>query len=131
MNVTFAQLEKRREQILQQISAIDRLRRGSLSRQFFKKPHANSSAPAGPYFVLQGYLQGEKFSQRIPAQQAPLIEPLVANYKRFLELTEEFVTVTDQLTRLAEAQPDLKKKPSNSRLRSATSASGKATPSSG
>jgi len=131
MNITFAQLEKRREQILQQISAIDRLRRGSLSRQFFKKPHANSPAPSGPYFVLQGYLQGEKFSQRIPAQQAPQIEPLVANYKRFLELTEEFVTVTDQLTRLAEAQPDLKKKRTNSRPKPATSASGKPTPSFG
>jgi hypothetical protein len=80
---------------------------------------------------LQGYLQGEKFSQRIPAQQAPQIEPLVANYKRFLELTEEFVTVTDQLTRLAEAQPDLKKKRTNSRPKPATSASGKPTPSFG
>ena len=130
MNVTLAQLEKRREQILQQISAIDRLRRGSLSRQFFKKPHADSQSQQGPYFVLQGYIRGEKFSQRVPAEQAPQIEPLVANYKRFVELAEEFVTVTDQITRLAEAQPDVKKK-KNSGPRSATSASGKPTPSSG
>jgi len=128
MNVTLAQLEKRREQILQQISSIDRLRRGSLSRQFFKKPLSDAKLQQGPYYVLQGYIQGEKFSQRVPAQQAPQIEPLVANYKRFVALAEEFVTVTDQITRLAQAQPEVKK---NSRRRSAKSDSGKPTPSSG
>jgi len=128
MNASLSQLEKRREQILQQIGAIDRLRRGSLSRQFFKTPRPDAKAQQGPYFVLQGYIQGKKFSQRVPAQQAPQVEPLVANYKRFVELAEEFVTVTDQITRLAETQPDVKKK--NSRPRSAKNGSAKPTPSS-
>lgn len=128
MNASLSQLEKRREQILQQIQAIDRLRRGSLSRQFFKKPRADSKTPQGPYFVLQGYIQGQKFSERVPAEQAQQIEPLVANYKRFEELAEEFVTVTDQITRLSQDAPEAKK---NSRPRSAKSASGKPTPSSG
>ena len=127
MNPSLSQLEKRREQILQQIQAIDRLRRGSLSRQFIKKPRADSKSQQGPYFVLQGYVQGQKFSQRVPAQQAPQIEPLVANYKRFEELAEEFVTVTDQITRLSQDAPEAKK---NSRPKSAKSASGKPTPSS-
>ena len=64
---------------LQQIQTIDRLRRGSLSRQFFKKTRAGSSTRRGPYYVLQGYIQGQKFSERIPAKQAEQIEPLVAN----------------------------------------------------
>ena len=128
MNASLSQLEKRREQILQQIQAIDRLRRGSLSRQFFKKSRADSKTPQGPYFVLQGYIQGQKFSERVPAEQAQQIEPLVANYKRFEELAEEFVTVTDQITRLSQDAPEAKK---NSRPRSAKSASGKPTPSSG
>jgi hypothetical protein len=128
MNASLSQLEKRREQILQQIGAIDRLRRGSLSRQFFKTPRPDAKAPQGPYFVLQGYIQGKKFSQRVPAQQAPQVEPLVANYKRFVELAEEFVTVTDQITRLAETQADVKKK--TSRPRSAKNGSAKPTPSS-
>ena len=127
MNASLSQLEKRREQILQQIQAIDRLRRGSLSRQFFKKPRADSKAKQGPYFVLQGYVQGQKFSERVPAQQAPEIEPLVANYKRFEQLAEEFVTVTDQITRLSQDAPEAKK---NSRPKSGKSASGKPTPSS-
>jgi len=127
MNLTLSQLEKRREQVLQQMGAIDRLRRGSLSRQFFGRSRPQSKAQQGPYFVLQGYIQGKKFSQRVPADQAPQLEPLVANYKRFVELAEEFVCVTDQITRLAEAQPDAKK---NYRPRSAKSDSAKPTPSS-
>ena len=128
MNATLSQLEQRREQILQQIGAIDRLRRGALSRQFFKTPRADAKAQQGPDFLWQGYVQGQKFSQRVPAQQAPQIQPLVANYKRFVELAEEFVTVTDQITRLAQAQPEVKKKPS--RPKSAKNASAKPTPSS-
>lgn len=127
MPASLAQLEQRREQILQQIQNIDRLRRGSLSRQFFKKTRAGSKTQQGPYYVLQGYIQGQKFSQRIPAEQAPQIEPLVANYKRFEELAEEFVTVTDQITRLSQKAPEPKK---NSRRRSGRNASAKPTPSS-
>lgn len=127
MHASLTQLEQRREQILQQIQAIDRLRRGSLSRQFFKKNKAGSKARQGPYFVLQGYMEGQKFSQRIPAEQAQELEPLVANYKRFQELAEEFVTITDQITRLRQGAPEAKK---NSRRKSARNASAKPTPSS-
>ncbi len=128
MQTSLVQLERQREQILQQIQAIDRLRRGSLSRQFFKKTRASSPTPQGPYYVLQGYIQGQKFSERVPAAQAQQMEPLVANYKRFEELAEQYVTVTDHITRLSQAAPEAKK---NSRSKSGRSASGKPTPSSG
>lgn len=124
---SFSQLEQRREQILLQMKAIDRLRRGSLSRQFFKRPRSASKVQQGPYYVLQGYVQGQKFSERVAAAQATQIEPLVANYKRFEKLAEEFVDITDQLTRLSQAAPDAKK---NSRRKSARSGSAKPTPSS-
>ena len=127
MPTSLSQLEQRREQILRQIQTIDRLRRGSLSRQFFKKNPAGAKTPQGPYYVLQGYVQGRKFSERVPASQAQEIEPLVANYRRFEELAEEFVTVTDQMTRLSQGAPEAKK---NSHPKSGRSASGKPTPSS-
>jgi hypothetical protein len=128
MNVSPHQLQERREQILQQIRAIDRLRRGSLSRQYFKKHRAGSKDPQGPYYILQGYVQGKKFSERVPADQALQMEPLVANYRRFEELAEEFVAVTDQLTRQGQTVHDAKK---NSGPKSARNGSGKPTPSSG
>jgi len=127
MHNSFSQLEQRREQILLQMKAIDRLRRGSLSRQFFKRPRSASKVQQGPYYVLQGYVQGQKFSERVAADQAPQIEPLVANYKRFEKLADEFVDITDQLTRLSQAAPDAKK---NSRRKSVRSGSAKPTPSS-
>jgi hypothetical protein len=128
MPPSLPQLEQRREQILQQIAAIDRLRRGSLSRQFFKPTRPGARTPPGPYYVLQGYIQGQKFSERVPAQQAPEVQPLVANYKRFTELAEEFVAVTDQITRLSQGAPAVKKK--TSRPKSARNAGAKPTPSS-
>src|SRR5207244_11414184 len=110
MNVSLSQLEKRRRQILQQMQAIDRLRRGSFSRQFFKKPRSGSQARQGPYYVLQGYIQGRKFSARVSAEQAKEMEPLVANDQRFEELATDFVTVTADITRLSPSTPDATRK---------------------
>jgi hypothetical protein len=79
-----------------------------LSRQFFGSggPH---SKPQGPYYVLQGYLLGQKFSERVPAEQAAQIEEDIANYKRFQNLAEEFVTVTDLITRQSEQTTESKR----------------------
>lgn len=121
-------LQLRRDQILEAMRALDQMRRGSLSRQFFRSRQAHRTVERGPYFVLQGYLQGQKFSQRVPAEQAAAVESHVANYQRFQALAEEFVTVTEQLT-LAE-EPAVKKKPTF-RRRSGRSGSGKPPPSSG
>lgn len=115
-------LQLRRDEILEQMRALDHMRRGSLSRQFFRSRQPHRSVGPGPYFILQGYLRGQKFSQRVPAEQAATVENQVANYQRFQALAEEFVTVTEQLT-LAE-EPALKKKP-NSGRRSARSSSEK------
>ncbi len=111
------QLNQQRDQILDQIRALDQMRRGSLSRQFFASPKGNASATHGPYFVLQGYLQGQKFSKRIAAEEAGAVETQVANYKRFQELADQFVTVTEQLTLQEEPKKNSarKSKPSVSR----------------
>lgn len=132
MTTSLSQLQERREQILRDMAGLDRLRRGSFSRQFFGGRSAASPTRQGPYFVLQGYLQGRKFSERIPAAQAPQTETLVANYKHFQALAEAFITVTDQITRRAASGGDAKKKPRRTwRPRFLTSGSGKPTPSCG
>ena len=114
------QLQLRRDHILEEMRALDHMRRGCLSRQFFRSRRSDRAQGPGPYFVLQGYLQGQKFSRRVPADGAATVETHVANYQRFQALAEEFVTVTEQLT-LAE-EPAVKK---NSARRSTKSASGK------
>jgi hypothetical protein len=93
-------LVQKRDLILQQMQDIDHLRRGSLSKQFFKSPSHKSAATRGPYYVLQGFFHGKKFSERIPADQATQVQEQVQNYRRFQSLAEEYVTLSDQITRL-------------------------------
>ena len=119
-------LRQKQQSLLQEMQAIDRLRRGSLSRQFF--PAADPrAARRGPYYVLQGFFRGQKFSERVPQDQAPQVQQDVDHYRRFQALAEDYVTVTDQLTRAQDAHPDAKKNfsPQRSPMRS----SGKPPPS--
>lgn len=101
-------LQQQRQQLVQQMQAIDRLRRGSLSKQFFKAPTPSRSR-CGPYYVLQGFLRGKKFSQRIPEDQAGQVQSDVDNYRRFQDLAEQFVTLSDQITRLRDQSEGSKK----------------------
>lgn len=123
--MTSSSLAKQRDQVLEQMRSLDRMRRGSLSRQFLKT--AKDKTSRGPYYVLQGYLKGQKFSERIPAEKAPEVEEEVENYRRFQQLCERFVTLTDQMTRLADDQAGSKK--NSRRKKSPKSASGKRPPS--
>jgi hypothetical protein len=121
------QLQQQRQDILNQMQSIHRLRRGSLSRQVFTKHASGKSVNQGPYFLLQGFVRGQKFSQRIPAVQAAQVQQDVDNYKRFQALAEQFVAITDQITRLETSQPDAKK--NSNRPKSPGSSSGKPKPS--
>jgi len=93
-------LVQERAAVLQEMQSIDRLRRGSLSQQFFASPKGRPKAKRGPYYVLQGFFRGKKFSQRIPAEHAPQVQEQVRNYQRFQALVEEYVTLSDQITQL-------------------------------
>jgi hypothetical protein len=119
-----ALLEKR-QAVLQQMQSIDRLRRGSLSKQFFKSD-SPGPAPKGPYYVLQCFFHGKKCSQRIPQDQAAQVQQDVENYRHFQTMAEEFVTLSDQITRLGDV-PVAKK--NSSRRRSPTNSFGKPRPS--
>ena len=119
-------LRLKRNSLLEDMQAIDRLRRGSLSKQFFKAAPGQSEG-RGPYFVLQGFFQGKKFSQRIPAEQAPQVQEQVDNYRRFQSLAEDYVTLSDEITRLESTGADSKK--NSSRRRSPTNAFRKRPPS--
>ena len=125
MNSKIDDLLQQREAILLQMKSIDRLRRGTLSQQFFKA--AGSDARCGPYYVLQGWLQGRKFSERVPSDQAAKVQLEVANYRRFQTLAEAFVTLSDQITRRQDQPVDSKK--NSSRRRSRTNSSKRPPPS--
>ena len=119
-------LLQKRPAILLQMPSIDRLRRGSLSQQFFQSRPPAAPARRGSYFVLQGFFHGKKFSERIPAEQAAQVEQDVENYRRFQTLAEEYVTLSDQITRLPDPPQESKK--NSSRRRSPTNSSRKPPP---
>ena len=127
MKPNLESLLQERQTLVEQLQSIDRLRRGSLSKQFFQPQQPGSTTRRGPYFVLQGFFHGQKFSQRIPQDQAAQVEQDVDNYRRFQRLAEDYVTVSDQITRLRDARPDSKK--NSSHRRSPTNSSRKPRPS--
>lgn len=126
MPLSIESLRQKRDLLLRDMQAIDHLRRGCLSKQFFK-PAAGQSVRRGPYFILQGFFRGKKFNERIPAQKAPQVQEQVDNYKRFQALAEEYVTLSDEITRLESR--DLHGKKNSSRRKSPMRASKKPTPS--
>jgi hypothetical protein len=118
---------QKRQSVLLQMQAIDRLRRGSLSKQFFPARASNPTTLRGPYYVLQGFFHGQKFSQRVAPDQAAQVGHDVENYRAFQSLAEEFVTLSDQITRLRDHPQDSKK--NSSRRKSPASSSRKRPPS--
>ena len=115
MKPTLPELLRQREEVVQKIQSIDRLRRGTLSEQFFTTKREGKTVRQGPYYVLQCYLKGCKCSERIPADHAQQVRSDVANYQLFQELAEQFVKITDQITRLENGPTDAKKNSSHRR----------------
>jgi hypothetical protein len=120
-------LEQQRDATIEEMRTIDRLRRGTLSQHFLKKQQGGQTITLGPYFVLQGYLRGKKFSRHICAEQATQVEADVKNYQRFQTLAKRFVTLTDQITQLSGSTPESKN--NSRRRRSPTDSSRKRKPS--
>ena len=127
VNAQIESLVQKRAAVLQEMQTIDCLRRGSLSKQFFAAAKGRSKTKRGPYYVLQGFFRGKKFSQRIPADQAVQVEQQVHNYQRFQRLAEDYVTLSDQITQRQTPGADSKK--NSSPRKSNTSDSRKPKPS--
>jgi hypothetical protein len=109
MKDTIEQLSAQREALIVQLQSIDRLRRGTLSSQIFSKKQGDKTVTQGPYFNLQGFHKGKKFNRHIPAGKAQEVQQHVDNFKRFQELSDQCITLTDQITQLAEGLPASKK----------------------
>jgi hypothetical protein len=113
MPASLQALRSQRDGVLDQMKRIDHLRRGSLSRQFFKTRRDGRIVESGPYFVLQCFFKGKKCSERVPASRAGEVQKQVENFRLFNALAEEFVSLSDQITQLESSAEDSKKNASN------------------
>lgn len=102
-------LAQRRQELLDEMAGLDRLQRGYLSKQFFSRSQGGETVRYGPYFVLQHAFKGKKVSRRIPERAVGAVEADLAAWRRFEQLAEEFMEVTERMTVEAEADVDSKK----------------------
>jgi hypothetical protein len=100
---------ERRQQILDEMTRLDRLQRGYLSKQFFTRSQDGQTIRQGPYYVLQHAFKGPKVSRRIPKEQVPTLQADLAAWRRFEQLAQEFVEVTEKMTLEAQSDIDSKK----------------------
>ena len=88
-------IEKRISAIKSQLSQLGPMRPGCLSLQF-----RNPQQKTGPNYQLSYTHQMKSKTEYIPAHLVPQIEREVAQYKRFRELTTEWVALSIELSRL-------------------------------
>jgi hypothetical protein len=96
---TVHDLEKKREQVLEQMRAIRSMRRGSVTEQFLKVPHKGKQKPVlrGPYWVYTWKEGGKTVGQRLSREEAAQVKKDVEAHKTFLALCKEFETLTMRL----------------------------------
>jgi hypothetical protein len=105
------QLAARRREIVEEIDAIKRMKKGTLNSLYNKVTNKKGEDVLnGPYYVLSKKGVGNKtVSERIPATDAPKVQEDVDNYKRFKQLTDEYIDVCERLSEFADAEDEGKK----------------------
>ncbi len=101
-------LLKRRDEILEKINSIKRIKRGTINEQYLKVPRKNGEAALkGPYYVLSKSVNGKTKSQRIKRNELEIIKKDIDAYHEFLGLSNEFVEVTEEITDIIRASDDI------------------------
>ena len=92
-------------QLLAQISAIQRMEKGTLST--YVPP--GRSPGAGPYHKLQCWVEGKNVTRHVRPEELPAIKEALAGYARFQELSGQYAQLIIQQTR-HQLDVDIKKK---------------------
>ena len=89
---------KRREEILEEMRRISRMRQGCLSQQHYRVGQGKYQRRQGPYHVLQGWQDGHHWSTRVSKDEVAQVREDVEAYERFQALCQEFTELTEQAT---------------------------------
>lgn len=93
------QIHKRIERIKVELTAIGPMRPGSLTRQY-----KSASRTSGPYYQLS-YTRKKGRTEYVPREHVREVRRQIATYKRFKALTEEWVDLCIEQSRLTLKQP--------------------------
>lgn len=92
-------LRKQRNEIIDQLKSIQRIRRGQISEQYIERQGADGKMKRfGPYYVWQASIQGKKRSRRIPKEDVEQVREDLQEYQEFKVLCEQLVDVTEKMT---------------------------------
>jgi hypothetical protein len=115
MNALYSSLQQQRSVLLDQMAALDRMEQGRLSEQFLKGEKDGQPVTRGPYYVLQRRLGRKILKERVPRDRLPVVQADIKGHEEFQQLAGRYVQITEEMTRLQDAEPELKKKPSPSK----------------
>lgn len=93
-------MERRIEKIKQALATLGDMRPGSLSTQ--------TRSWGGQYFQLSYTHLGKGHTQYIPPERVKEVKRQIANYRKFRDLTQEWVTLAIELCKLKTTQTDKK-----------------------
>jgi hypothetical protein len=115
MNNLYSSLQQQRSVLLDQMAALDRMEQGRLSEQFLKGEKDGQPVTRGPYYVLQRRLGQKILKERVPRDRLPVVQADIKGHEEFQQLARRYVQITEEMTRMQDADPELKKKPSLSK----------------
>jgi hypothetical protein len=101
-----------RKRILDEMQQIERLRQGTISEQYY----GTGESRQGPYYVLQGYVDGKHLSKRIRRDQVEQVKADLEAGAHFEDLCRQFAKVTEKATIMEDAPASKKnaRKPNRS-----------------
>lgn len=118
---TIQELERQRAQVLQQMQAIDSMKRGTITEQYV--PILRGGKPTGhrrgPYYVFSRREGNRTVSQRLrSSQELRQAQQDVAAHQRFVALCKQFEELTERLSELRRGQLDHEREKKQRRSRS-------------
>jgi hypothetical protein len=115
MNTT-EQLRDRRTEILQEMGRLEPMRRGSVNEQYLTfRSQSGRRSRRGPYVVYSFKQAGKTRSRRLQGErEATRYRQQIEAFRRYQQLAEEFVAVSQQLADLTVTEEDAEKKTSRS-----------------
>src|SRR6266702_780789 len=107
-----------KQQVLQQISAIQTMERGKLSAYSFK----DRPGHAGPYHKLQQWKDGKNRTRYVPADELADVQAALAGYAQYQQLTRQYADLV-----IAETRQSIASKKKSPRSQSVSPRKGKSS----
>jgi hypothetical protein len=104
------ELLKQRQKILDELSSLERMRKGSIVEQFLEvKNKRGKIVRRGPYPLYSYKEQGRTVSRRLrSSQEVETYRKDIATFRRFEELTAELRRLGEALCEVGEGRPEKK-----------------------